>query len=139
MKDTSTTTSPSSPACTLQFRGEDLTISPLRLEQLGPFITAGRTTIARIAMIAGLPGGASVGAVILDLLEQDSNEIAAALAVAVDREPKWVAGGSLDEVAQLLEAVAGLNKDFFARRLRMMVETVREAVVPPTPPTSSST
>lgn len=130
------------PTRSVPFRNELLQVQPLRLEQLGPFITACRTTIGRIAMIAGLPEGAGavdVGAIVLDLLEQDGTEIAAALAVAVDREPQWVAGGRLDEVAQLLEAVAGLNKDFFARRLRMMVGAIREAVAPPTPPTSSST
>lgn len=124
------------------FRKELLQVQPLRLEQLGPFITACRSTIGRIAMIAGLPEGASsvdVGAIVLDLLEQDGSEIAAALAVAVEREPKWIAGGGLEEVAQLLEAVAGLNRDFFARRLRMMVGAIRAAVVPPTPQTSSST
>lgn len=124
------------------FRKELLLVQPLRLEQLGPFISASRTVITRIALLAGVLDGASdveSGAVVLDLLEQDGSEIAAALAVAVEREPKWVAGGSLDEVAQLLEAVAGLNKDFFVRRLRMMVGAIREAVAPPTPPTSSNT
>lgn len=130
------------PTRPVMFRKELLQVQPLRLEQLGPFITACRSTIGRIAMIAGLPEGASavdVGAIVLDLLEQDGNEIAAALAVAVDREPQWVAGGGLEEVAQLLEAVAGLNRDFFARRLRMMVGAIRAAVVPPTPQTLSST
>jgi hypothetical protein len=45
----------------------------------------------------------------------------------------------LEEVAQLLEAVVGLNKDFFARRLRTMVVAVRKAVESPAPPTSSNT
>lgn len=130
------------PTRSVRFREEQLQVKPLRLEQLGPFIGASRTVITRIALLAGVLDGASdveAGAIVLDLLEQDGSEIAAALAVAVEREPKWVAGGSLDEVAQLLEAVAGLNKDFFARRLRLMVVAVREAVVSPTPPTSSNT
>ncbi|MBN5137723.1 hypothetical protein JY455_05990 [Stenotrophomonas maltophilia] len=129
------------PTRSVPFRGEVLVVGPLRLEQLGPFIAACRSTIGRIAMIAGLPDGSAavdVGALVLDLLEQDSTEIASALAVAVDRDPKWVAGGNLDEVAQLLEAVAGLNRDFFALRLRRMVVAIREAVSLPQPPTLSS-
>ncbi|MFL4597568.1 hypothetical protein ACJ6WI_09855 [Stenotrophomonas maltophilia] len=129
------------PTRSVAFRGEVLAVRPLRLEQLGPFITASRSTIGRIAMIAGLPDGSSavdVGALVLDLLEQDSTEIATALAVAVDREPQWIAAGSLEEVAQLLEAVAGLNRDFFALRLRRMVGAIREAVSPSAPPTSPS-
>jgi len=129
------------PTRSVSFRGEVLVVRPLRLEQLGPFITASRSTIGRIAMIAGLPEGASavdVGALVLDLLEQDSTEIATALAVAVDREPQWVAGGTLEEVAQVLEAVAGLNRDFFALRLRQMVAAIRAAVSPSAPPISSS-
>lgn len=130
------------PSRSVPFRKEMLLVKPFRLEQLGPFITASRTTIGRIAMIAALPenGGAlDVGAIVLDLLEQDGNDIAAALAVAVDREPNWIAGGDLDEVAQLIEAVAGLNKDFFSRRLRTMVAAIKEATSPPAPQTSSST
>jgi len=130
------------PTRSVMFRKELLQVQPLRLEQLGPFIATCRTTIGRIAMIAGLPegsGSVELGAIVLDLLEQDGNEIAAALAVAVDREPKWVGGGGLEEVAQLLEAVVGLNKDFFARRLRTMVVAVRKAVESPAPPTSSNT
>lgn len=130
------------PTRPVMFRNELLQVQPLRLEQLGPFISASRTVITRIALLAGVLDGArdvEAGAVVLDLLEHDGSEIAAALAVAVEREPKWVAGGSLDEVVQLLEAVAGLNKDFFARRLRMMVVAIREAVAFPTPPTSSNT
>lgn len=130
------------PTRSVRFRNELLQVQPLRLEQLGPFIGASRTVIARIALLAGVLDSAKdveAGAIVLDLLEQDGNEIAAALGVAVDREPKWVSGGTLDEVAQLLEAVAGLNKDFFARRLRTMVVAVREAVAFPTPPNSSST
>lgn len=130
------------PTRTVSFRAEVLVVGPLRLEQLGPFITASRSTIGRIAMIAGLPEGSSavdVGALVLDLLEQDSTEIATALAVVVNREPQWVAAGSLEEVAQLLEAVAGLNRDFFALRLRRMVEAIRAIVSPSASPTSSST
>lgn len=130
------------PSRSVQFRKELLLVKPFRLEQLGPFITASRTTIGRIAMIAALPenaGALDVGAIVLDLLEQDGTDIAAALAVAVEREPKWIAGGDLHEVAELIEAVAGLNKDFFARRLRTMVAAIREAISPPEPQTLSST
>lgn len=130
------------PSRTVSFRGASLKVHPLRLEQLGPFITACRATIGRLAMIAGLPEGSAVvevGSLVFDLLENGSTEVAEALAVAVDKETQWVAAGSLDEVAELLEAVVGLNKDFFARRLRAMVAMVREAASPPTSPTLSST
>lgn len=108
-------------------RGERVVVGPLRLEQIGPFITASRTIIARVAMMAGVVEGAdraAVGAILLDLLdllEQDSNEIAAALGVAIGREAEWVAGATLDEIADLLEAVVGLNRDFFALRLRRLL------------------
>lgn len=75
-------------------------------------------------MMAGVVEGAdraAVGAILLDLLEQDSNEIAAALGVAIGREAEWVAGATLDEIADLLEAVVRLNRDFFALRLRRLL------------------
>ncbi len=129
MKDTNTTTSPCSPNRVVQFRGEDLTITPFRLEQLGPFITASRTIIARVALLAGVLRGSrklEAGAIVLGLLEQDGAEIAAAIAVAVEREPEWIAAASLDDVAQLVEAVVGVNKHFFASRLRAMLDAVCE-------------
>lgn len=112
------------PARTVRFRGEQVQVTPLRLLQIGPFITASRTIIARVAMMAGAVDtapAAATGAILLDLLEQDSAELAAALAVAVSRDAEWIAGGTLDEVADLLEAVVGLNRDFFAHRLRRLL------------------
>lgn len=112
------------PARTILFRGEQVEVTPLRLQQIGPFITASRTIIARVAMMAGAVDtapAATTGAILLDLLEQDSAELAAALAVAVGRDEEWIAGGTLDEVADLLEAVVGLNRDFFAHRLRRLL------------------
>lgn len=112
------------PTCIVPFRGEGIVVSPLRLEQMGPFITASRTIIARVAMVVGAvegAGEAAVGALLLDLLEQDGGELATGLAIAVDRDSAWIAGGTLEEVADLLEAVVGLNRDFFARRLRRLL------------------
>ena len=116
------------PTRMVAFRGEKLIVGPLRLQQIGPFITASRTIIARVAMMAGAVDGserAGVGAILLDLLEQDGAEIASALAVAVDRDAEWIAGATLDEVADLLDAVIGLNRDFFAHRLRQLLLQAR--------------
>lgn len=132
------------PSRTVLFRGQALSVTPLRLQQIGPFITASRTIIARVAMMAGAVEGApaaATGAILLDLLEQDSADLAAALAVASCREEhwtsgaeldealrrhaEWIAGGTLDEIADLLEAVVGLNRDFFAHRLRSLLLQAR--------------
>lgn len=131
------------PTRTVAFRGEKLIVGPLRLQQIGPFITASRTIIARVAMMAGAVDGserAAVGAILLDLLEQDGAEIAAALAVATGRDAEWIAGGTLEEVADLLDAVVGLNRDFFAHRLRrLLLQAKLQADEGSDSPTSSST
>ncbi|UQY89276.1 hypothetical protein LQE85_08780 [Stenotrophomonas rhizophila] len=131
------------PTRCVPFRGEQVVVKPLRLEQVGPFVTASRTIIARVAMLAGMVEGAAaveVGAIVLDMLEQDGPEVASALAVAADREAAWIAGGTLDEVADLLEAVVGLNRDFFARRLQRLIQAARPPAAGSTAsPTSSST
>lgn len=133
----------SPPSRCVTFRGEQLVVMPLRLEQVGPFVTASRTIIARVAMLAGMvegSGAVEVGAIVLDMLEQDSQEVATALAVASDRDPAWIAGGTLDEVADLLEAVVGLNRDFFARRLQRLIQAARPPAAGNTAsPTSFST
>ncbi|HHA2850361.1 hypothetical protein H8M10_11610 [Stenotrophomonas maltophilia] len=133
----------SPPSRNLEFRGEQLHLTPLRLQQIGPFITASRTLIARVAMMAGAVEGserAAVGAILLDLLEQDGAEIAAALAVATGRDAEWIAGATLDEIADLVDAVVGLNRDFFAHRLRqLLVQAKQQADANTDSPTSSST
>ncbi|MFL4596948.1 hypothetical protein [Stenotrophomonas maltophilia] len=133
----------SPPSRNLEFRGEQLHLTPLRLQQIGPFITASRTLIARVAMMAGAVGGserAAVGAILLDLLEQDGTEIAAALAVVTGRDAEWIAGATLDEIADLLEVVIGLNRDFFAHRLRRLLLQAKLQTDESTgSPTSSST
>ncbi len=133
----------SPPSRNLEFRGEQLHLTPLRLQQIGPFITASRTLIARVAMMAGAVEGserAAVGAILLDLLEQDGAEIAAALAVATGRDAEWIAGATLDEIADLLDAVIGINRDFFAHRLRrLLLQAKLQADESTGSPTSSST
>lgn len=133
----------SPPSRTVEFRGEELHVSPLRLYQVGPFITASRTLIARVAMMAGAVEGsehAAVGAILLDLLEQDGTEIATALAVVTGRDAEWIAGATLDEIADLLEVVIGLNRDFFAHRLRRLLLQAKLQTDESTgSPTSSST
>lgn len=136
----------SSSSTTLNFRGEELHLSPLRLQQISPVIAASRTIIGRVAMIVGVledvPASAA-GAILLDLLEQDSTDLAAALAVAICPEPEWIpgpgleealrqkaawiGGGTLDEVANLLSAVVALNREFFTFR---MGNLLRKAKVP---------
>ncbi|WP_164084026.1 hypothetical protein [Stenotrophomonas maltophilia] len=147
------------PSHTVQFRGEAVRVTPLRLQQIGPFITASRTIIGRVAMMVGAvedaPAGAA-GAILLDLLEQDSAELASALAVAICPEPEWIpgagldqalslkaawiGGGTLDEIADLLSAVVGLNRDFFAHRLRnLLMQAKPPAEENSDSPTSPST
>lgn len=123
------------PTAQVSFRGEVLEVGPLRLEQLSPFITASRSIIGRVVMAAGLLGeGAQMesGAVVLDLLEQDGPAFASALAVVTGRPADWIAKGTVDEVASLVEAVVGLNRDFFARRLPHLVAKVAKPKNPPT-------
>jgi len=133
----------SPPSRNLEFRGEQLHVTPLRLQQIGPFITAIRTLIARVAMMAGAVEGserAAVGAILLALLDQDGADIAAALAVATGRDAEWIAGATLDEIADLVDAVVGLNRDFFAHRLRQLLVQAKQQVDANTDsPTSSST
>lgn len=124
------------PTAQVLFRGEVLEVGPLRLEQLAPFITAARSIIGRVVMASGLLGeGAQMesGAVVLDMLEHDAPAFASALAVVTERPADWIAKGTVDEVASLVEAVVQLNRDFFARRLPHLVAKVARPKNPPNP------
>lgn len=128
------------PVRQVPFRGETIEIGPLRLAQVPPFITASRGIIGRIAFAAGLLGNAepvAIGATILDLLEQDSLAFANALAVVTGREAEWLAEGTLDEVATMVEAVVALNRDFFVHRLPALLRAARPPAVEAKPATQT--
>lgn len=130
------------------FRGETLTVSPLTLRQAGPFITASRPLIGRViaAVLYAQPGTAiTTATLLLDMIEQDCEALAAALAIVTGKPADWIAGGTLDEITELAATVVGLNRDFFARRLPGLLLQARQALpeemTAPAPvgPTSSST
>lgn len=134
------------PTQSVAYRGETLVVSPLTLGQLSGFVTATRTLIGRvIAVSAYASSGAPVqaGALLIDLVEQEGDAIATAGAIVTGKPADWIAGGSLQEVAALAEAVVALNQDFFARRLPMLLQAVYAAVPQTTQaaagPTSSTT
>lgn len=130
------------------FRGETLTVSPLTLRQAGPFITASRPLIGRViaAVLYAQPGTAiTTATLLLDMIEQGGEALAAALAIVTGKPADWIAGGTLDEITELAATVVGLNRDFFARRLPGLLLQARQALpeemTAPAPvgPTSSST
>ncbi len=113
------------------FRGETLTVSPLTLRQAGPFITASRPLIGRViaAVLYAQPGTAiTTATLLLDMIEQDGEALAAALSIITGKPADWIAGGTLDEITELAATVVGLNRDFFARRLPGLLQQARQAL-----------
>lgn len=113
------------------FRGETLTVSPLTLRQAGPFITASRPLIGRViaAVLYAQPGTAiTTATLLLDMIEQDCEALAAALSIITGKPADWIAGGTLDEITELAATVVGLNRDFFARRLPGLLLQARQAL-----------
>ena len=91
----------------------EVVVGPLRLEQIGPF--ASRTIIARVAMMAGVVEGADragVGAILLDPLEQDSNEIAAALGWQSDARRNGLRGQRWTRSLTCWRRLSGSTGDF---------------------------
>lgn len=128
-------------------RGETLVVSPLTLEQLPAFIGASRPLIGRVIIAMSLAGaGAQIemGALLLDILEQDAQAFAKAAAVVTGRAEAWLAGAAVGEIAELAEAIVAVNADFFARRLPALMgagqAAIRAARREPAPdgPTSST-
>jgi len=123
------------------FRGREVEIAPLQLRQVSAFATATRPIIGRAVLAASmLEQGESlgVGAVLFDMLEQDADGLAAALALATGLPADEIGEATLHEVVDLAEVVVEVNHDFFARRLPQVMERLRPAVAqlpkPPAPP-----
>ncbi|RNL12723.1 hypothetical protein C9409_22925 [Xanthomonas vasicola pv. vasculorum] len=139
----------SPPTRTISYRGEPLVLSPLTLAQIGPFINATRPIIGRVLIAASLANaGASieVAALLMDVLEQDGEAFAKGGALVTGKPQDWIAGGSLADAATLIEAVGGLNQDFFGQRLPSLMQAAGKAIpamvatqAPPGGPTSSTT
>lgn len=126
---------------TVAFRGEELVVTPLRLEQLPAFIAATRTIIGRVVAASRLAEVETLqaGAVILDMLMEDSMAFARACAVVTGRDENWLAGGTLEEIGDLVEAIVALNTRFFAQRLPSLLKAVRAGAAPAQANQSDST
>jgi len=127
------------PVRAVAVRGETLEVSPLRLEQLPAFISASRPLIGRVMIaltMAEVGATLEMGALLLDVLEQDARAFAQAAAVVTGRSEEWLAGAPLNDIAELAEAIVAVNADFFARRLPALISAGQAAVSKARPSTA---
>jgi hypothetical protein len=95
-------------------------VRALKVGQLPAFARAVRPLTAQVeALIAG---GLTVNAV-LALLEQHTDKVVEALAVATGASPAALNDSSIEQIGELLLAVLAANKDFLRGRLTAAIRT----------------
>lgn len=112
-------------ARSVSFRGEGLEIRPLTVGQLPRLVRVARPVIDALFSQHAAPEMPNEGEpvdhdtldLMLDLIGNHGDAVFQAAAIAIGREPEWVAEGDLAEFAELATAVIEVNRDFFVRKL----------------------
>lgn len=100
------------------FRGEQVTVAPLKVGRLPAFVAALRPVLAELVAMsrAGEEVGISVEKV-LDWIERYTDNLVNGVAAATGKTADAVGAGEPDEFLELALAVLSVNMDFFVRRL----------------------
>ena len=91
----------------VEIAGERIELTPLKVGEVPAFARAVQPIAVRL----------SASPDCLALLAEHGEAVIAAVAIATRRPVDWVAGLELDDAVHLVEAVFGVNADFFIRRL----------------------
>lgn len=104
------------------YRGERLDIRPLTVGQVPRLVRTARPVVDALLALEDLPDASSAGFldVVIDLIANHGEQIQAALAIAVDRDQAFIAGGNLAEFTALASSVVEINRDFFVPRLALL-------------------
>lgn len=90
--------------------GSALEIRPLKVRQIQPFARAVSAVLPAVRVVGGQLD-------LLPLVTEHGQDIAQAVAVAVEKAPDWVGALDADTFVRLAGAVLEVNADFFVRRL----------------------
>ncbi len=101
------------------FRGETLTISPIKIGQIPGVLKCVRPILGAISKLSSSPveGGGGVEIDLLQLVEENGETLIEACAIATGQKIDYIAGADVDEFVQLAKAVIEVNSDFFAKRV----------------------
>ncbi len=101
--------------------GSTLEIRPLKVRQIQPFARAVSAVLPAVQVVGGKLD-------LLPLVTEHGNDLAQAVAVAVERPLDWVGALDADTFVRLAGAVVEVNADFFVRRLMPAVTQQTQAL-----------
>lgn len=107
------------PTREVAFRGETLTIAPLKVGQIPGVLRHIRPILGAISGLGTSPAEAG-GGVELDILvmvENHGENLIEAAAIAIKRPAAFVADADADEFAALVKLLIEVNADFFAKKV----------------------
>lgn len=100
------------------YRGENLTITALKVGQIPRFLRAAKPVFGALA---GLANGAKE-LDLVGLVAEHGDALIEAAAVATGKTPDWLGEGGADEFAHLIKAILEVNGDFFAKKVAPQLE-----------------
>lgn len=101
------------------FRGERLEIRPLTVGAIPGIVRLARPVIDAVLELKQVPDEHSDGMVdlALDMVDKHGEALFQAVALAIGRDPDFVAASDLGEFIELCRKLVEVNRDFFVRRL----------------------
>jgi hypothetical protein len=110
------------PEATVQFSGEDVTVTPIRMGKLQAFTKVVRPIVGDI--VTALDGSGDM----LTTIELHCDRMIEAVQIATGIERDKLDNALPDEFIGLAKAVIEINADFFARRLLPSIKTAVEGL-----------
>lgn len=108
--------------------GETLSVEPMRVRDIAPFARAAAPFWVEVQQ--RLLGEGLTAADILALAGEHGEAFTAAVAVAVRRDPAWVADLLPDDLVRLVGAAVEVNANFFVRRLLPTITATATQLAP---------
>lgn len=98
------------------FRGEQLEVGPLTIDQLPLLIRKARPLVEAV-LDMDVSADSELLGLVMELIENQAGPLTEAIAIAVGRERAFIGAGTLDEFTRLSLAVFEVNQDFFLKTL----------------------
>lgn len=103
----------------VQFRGESIDLTPLRIGDLPAFSRLVRPAIAEFSGDRHPEWADNEDLMVADMTDLHGEAILEAAAIASGRDVEWIRGAeSTGEIMGLITAIVEINRDFFYRSIR---------------------
>lgn len=113
------------PTVEVDFQNERLVIRPLTIGQLPRLVRAAKPVVDAVLELDAAPSQEGLIDLALGLIAEHGEALPLAAAIAIGRDPEWVAKADTAEFLDLAVAIFEVNRDFFVRKLGPRLQVLR--------------